>query len=310
MSAPQYAVGLDLGGTAIKYGICSAKGEILHESQCPTQADQPAEVILNDLLTAAREAIDIAQKNGTPISAIGMGTPGSVNVESGTLMGNTPNFKLWKNVKIKPWLESRLNLPVWIDNDANMMAFGEARYGAGDGASNVACITLGTGIGGGIVIDNKLFRGSNYAGSELGHMSIRYDGVRCRCGGIGCWEMYASATAMIENYNRLKPNEEIESTITIFQRYNAGEPEATRVIDEEIQIVSIGVANMLNIFNPQVIIIGGGVSEAGDWFVEAIAEKALPLAMASATANVRIVRARLGNKAGLLGAAAFALSRL
>ncbi len=310
MSAPQYAVGLDLGGTAIKYGICSAKGEILHESQCPTQADQPAEVILNDLLTAAREAIDIAQKNGTAISAIGMGTPGSVNVESGTLMGNTPNFKLWKNVKIKPWLESRLNLPVWIDNDANMMAFGEARYGAGDGASNVACITLGTGIGGGIVIDNKLFRGSNYAGSELGHMSIRYDGIRCRCGGIGCWEMYASATAMIENYNRLKPNEKIESTITIFERYNAGEAEATQVIDEEIQIVSIGVANMLNIFNPQVIIIGGGVSEAGDWFVAAIAEKALPLAMASATANVRIVRARLGNKAGLLGAAAFALSRL
>lgn len=310
MSAPQYAVGLDLGGTAIKYGICSAKGEILHESQCPTQADQPPEVILNDLLTAAREAIEIAQKKGTPIAAIGMGTPGSVNVETGMLMGNTPNFKLWKNVKIKPWLESRLNLPVWIDNDANMMAFGEARFGAGDGASNVACITLGTGIGGGIVIDNKLFRGSNYAGSELGHMSIRYDGKRCRCGGIGCWEAYASATAMIENYNHLKPREEIESTITIFDRYNAGEAEAIRIIDEEIQIVSIGVANMLNIFNPQVIIIGGGVSEAGDWFVEAIAEKALPLAMASATANVRIVRARLGNKAGLLGAAAFALSRL
>ncbi len=310
MSASQYAVGLDLGGTAIKSGICSAKGEILHQSQCPTQADQPPEVILNDLLTAAREAIDIAKKNGTNISAIGMGTPGSVNVESGTLIGNTPNFKLWRNVKIKPWLESRLNLPVWIDNDANMMAFGEARFGAGDGASNVACITLGTGIGGGIIIDNKLFRGSNYAGSELGHMSIKYDGMRCRCGGIGCWEMYASATAMIKNYNQLKPFEKVESTIAIFDRYKSGESEAVSVIDDEIQIVSAGVANMLNIFNPQVIIIGGGVSEAGDWFVEAIAEKTLPLAMTAATANVRIVRARLGNKAGLLGAAAFALSRL
>ncbi|MEL6822375.1 MAG: ROK family protein, partial [Calditrichota bacterium] len=174
-----YAIGLDLGGTSIKYGICSGSGEIITRFKRPSHADKDAEVVLEQLVAAAKEALEYAKDKGIKISAVGLGTPGSVDVERGYLKGGTPNFKYWRDVPIKEKLEESLSLPVFADNDANVMAWGEARFGAGEGCQNIVCITLGTGIGGGILIDGKLFRGSNYAGSEVGHMSIHYDGRRC-----------------------------------------------------------------------------------------------------------------------------------
>jgi len=242
--------------------------------------------------------------------AVGIGTPGSVDVHNGFLKGGTPNFRFWKNVPIKSEIETVLSLPVFVDNDANVMIYGEYMFGAGKGYKNVVGITLGTGIGGGVIINGEIFRGSNFAGAELGHMSILYNGKRCRCGGAGCWEVYASATAMIENYNRLHPEQPVRSTREIFERYLKGEFQAESVVIEEILLVAVGIANLLNIFNPEVFIIGGGVSEAGDWFIEEIAQMTYSRAMAPATEDVQIVRAKLGNSAGWMGAGIFAYHQL
>ncbi len=307
MSDEFYAIGLDLGGTSVKYGICTQSGQIVREFHRPSQAGQPIETILQNLLDASREALAFAHQQNLTIQAIGLGTPGSVDVERGYLKGNTPNFAFWRDVEIKTELEKALSLPVWVDNDANVMAYGETRYGAGKGFSNAVCVTLGTGIGGGIIIGNKLFRGSNYSGAEIGHMSIKFDGLKCRCGGIGCWELYASATAMIAYYNELNPQELASSTVEIFEAYHRGETTAREVVEREIRLAAVGVVNLINVFNPQVIIIGGGVSEAGNWFIQRIREEALPHAMKPAVEELQIVRAQLGNKAGWLGAAAFAL---
>ncbi|MEJ2635433.1 MAG: ROK family protein, partial [Calditrichia bacterium] len=200
--AKKYAIGIDLGGTAIKYGICSEDGELLDQDSVESPADAPKEKILEALAKLVEKALKSAQQQGIKISAIGLGTPGSVDVERGFLIGSTPNFKHWKNAAISEYLQSRFSLPAFADNDANVMAYGEFSFGAGKDADNVVCVTLGTGIGGGIIIDGELYRGSHYSGAEIGHMTIIFDGRACNCGGTGCWEQYASASAMVKDYNR------------------------------------------------------------------------------------------------------------
>ncbi len=303
-------VGLDLGGMNIKYGVCFADGTIVEEFLRQTHKDAPAERILEDLKAAAQQAIQTARRQGLEVQAVGIGTPGSVDVERGYLKGSTPNFKAWKDVPIKEMLEQVLQLPVYVDNDANVMAYGEYRFGAGRGYRTVISITLGTGIGGGIILNGKLYRGANFAGAELGHMSISYRGKKCRCGGRGCWELYASATSMIENFRRWSGDAHITSTRDIVEFYQRGHEAARRVMETEIAMVAVGAASIINIFNPEIFIIGGGVSEAGDWFVEKIRQRVQQTAMEQSLRGVRIVRAALGNKAGWLGAAAFAREEL
>ncbi len=309
MSDKSYAVGIDLGGTSIKYGICSSDGEIIKEFSRPTQAEKPVAIILDNLALSAQEALKLAQSENLSIEKVGIGTPGSVDVERGFLHGNTPNFMYWRQVDIKKQLEAVLPLPVYVDNDANMMALGESEFGAGNEKSYIICITVGTGIGGGIIIDGELYRGHNYAGSELGHMSISYNGNKCRCGGMGCWETYASATAMINRYNELQSEQAIKNSFEIFQKYDIGDEIAHQIVNEEIQFLAVGLASLVNIFNPQTVIIGGGVSEAGKWFTERVAQKTASLAMENAMNGAEITLAKLGNKAGWMGAAAFAMKQ-
>lgn len=310
MRKSSYCLGIDLGGTAIKYGICSAEGKILTEAVRPTAATSPVEHIIRDLVAAAKEALDFANQNKLPIHSIGVGTPGSVNVPTGFLNGGTPNFEHWKNVPIKELMEAQLPVPVFVDNDANVMIYGEFMFGAGRGYKDVVGVTLGTGIGGGVIINGEIFRGSYYAGAELGHMSINYDGERCRCGGIGCWEVYASATAMIRNYNSLSPENPVKNSRQIFEKYAEDEATAQQVVELEAKLAGVGIANLLNIFNPEVLIVGGGISEAGEWFIEKISHHALNRAMPAASVNTKIVSAQLGNSAGWLGAGIFAFHQL
>lgn len=306
MKDASYLIGVDLGGTAIKYGICDNEGIIEKEFLAESRADDSPEMILNKIKESISEALIDAYNNQQEISGIGLGTPGCVDIETGYLRGSTPNFKFWKDVAIKKPLESQFNIPVFVDNDANAMAYGEYLFGAGKNCENAICITLGTGIGGGIIINQQLFRGSNYAGAELGHMSICHNGKKCRCGGIGCWEQYASAPAMIGNYQLLNPDTGSITPREIFAQYQNSDPVATRVIDEEIKMVGAGLASLVNIFNPQRIIIGGGLSEAGQWFIDRIAAEVERRSMEQSLKSVEIVPAKLGNKAGWLGAAALA----
>ncbi len=303
MSTKKVLIGIDLGGTAIKYGYCALDGTILGEFTRPTNAQAEAGEILEDIAAAVEDVMHRINPE-FEVVGIGMGTPGSVDVQRGFLQGSTPNFKAWRNVPIGEFLQKRFQVPVFVDNDANAMAFGEYLYGAGKGKQHVIAITLGTGIGGGIIIDGQLFRGHRYVGAEVGHMSIQYNGKKCRCGGVGCWELYASATAMVRNYNERNPQNPVTGSRDIFERHYQGEALATQVVNEEIQMVAAGIASLLHIFNPEVFIIGGGVSEAGDWFIEKIAEVLPERTMAEALVGFRLVRATLGNQAGWLGAAA------
>ena len=182
-------------------------------------------------------------------------------------------------------------------------------YGAGKDKKDVICLTLGTGIGGGIIINGEIYRGSFFAGAELGHMTINHDGKPCNCGGRGCLERYASATAVIEDYNRENLSNPVRGTRQIFQLAEQGDSLAQDVIDRFVSYLAAGLANITNIFNPEMIIIGGGVSEAGKPFIEKIYRACQERAMPVSFKNVEIVGATLGNRAGILGAGAFALKR-
>jgi len=306
MKNASYLIGLDLGGTAIKYGVCDVDGVVKNEFISESNSDEPPDIILNKIKESIAEALYYARNEKWEISAIGVGTPGCVDIESGYLRGSTPNFKFWKDVAIKRPLESQFSIPVFADNDANAMAYGEFLFGAGKDCKNAICITLGTGIGGGIIINQQLFRGSKYAGAELGHMSVCHNGKKCRCGGIGCWEQYASAPAMVENYRTLNADAGSITPREIFKQYQNNDSVATQVINEEIKMIGAGLASLVNIFNPQRIIIGGGLSEAGQWFIDQIAAEVEKRAMQESFKSVEIVPAKLGNKAGWLGAAALA----
>jgi glucokinase len=306
MKNTEYLIGVDLGGTAIKYGICKGDGTILKEFISDTQRNAPVDSILEKISESIKDALAYAEKNKIDVATVGLGTPGLVDIDTGYLMGNAPNFKYWRNVEVKTRLKSGLTVPVFVDNDANAMAYGEYCFGAGRDFDDLICITLGTGIGGGIIINGEMFRGSKYAGAELGHMSIHYNGKKCRCGGIGCWELYASATAMIENYLAKNPKVKSISPREIFKQYKEGNEIAAQVVKDEVEFTGTGLASLVNIFNPQRIIIGGGLSEAGQWFIDQIVKAVERRAVRDSFESVEIVAAQLGNQAGWLGAAALA----
>ncbi len=167
-------IGVDLGGTAIKYALATESGKILQDGNRPSYSQSDKKSILNQIITAIHEMQKHAQNEGVSAEVVGIGTPGNVDIETGVLMGSTPNFRDWRDVNISEEVQSQVNLPVFVDNDANVMALGEARFGTGRGYKNLICITIGTGIGGGIMIDGSIYRGVACAGAELGHSIIRY----------------------------------------------------------------------------------------------------------------------------------------
>jgi glucokinase len=309
-------IGIDLGGSSLKYTLGTAQGDILKESRRPSHATKNVEIILNQISQAIFDMVSFAKTIGVVPSVIGMGTPGAVDVTRGILKGSTPNFEHWHDVPIKDEIEKKVNLPIFIDNDANLMALAEAKFGAGKGHENIICLTIGTGIGGGIILNGQLFRGSNYSGAELGHTTIKYDGLKCRCGGKGCLERYASASAMIELFYKLSsghqpPIEKDRINVKyIFEQKKMGNQLATEIIEKSTYYLGRGIANFINIFNPSIIIIGGGVAGAGKVYLKMVEEVAIYHAMDCSKENVKIVGAKLGNRAGCLGALCFAFDQL
>jgi glucokinase len=291
--------------------LVTRDGIILQESQRSSRADEKIDIILENIAGAINEMKQYAQQNNYTLKSVGLGTPGCVDVQKGFLKGSTPNFKYWRAVPITDVLQSYVDVPVFVDNDANVMALGESKFGAGIGSDNVICLTIGTGIGGGIIIDGKIYRGQYYAGGELGHMSIVHDGRKCNCGNRGCLEQYASASAIIRYYKDYSGCRENDLNVkVIFERFHAGDESAKKAINEAIYYLGRGLANFINIFNPSVIILGGGVAEAGDIYIDKVEEITFQYAMKRPAENVRILGAKLGNKAGFLGAASYAFDRI
>jgi glucokinase len=315
-SGKRTAIGVDLGGTSIKFALATEDGKIIKEDKKPTNTEAAKETILANLSDAIMQMKEYARQHGHRPVGVGLGSPGSVEIHTGFLMGSTPNFLHWQNVEIKKELEQAVQLPVFVDNDANLMALGETRFGAGIGHHNVICLTIGTGVGGGIIIDDNLYRGFRCAGAELGHLSIEMEGLPCNCGGKGCLEAYASATAILRNFkghydkSRIPFHADEMDVRYIFDLYRRKDAIARQVIEEACYFLGRGLATLINIFNPSMFIIGGGVAEAGEIYLSKVRETAYQYAMEKPREDVQIVGAKLGNKAGYLGAISFALESI
>ena len=311
-----YYLGIDLGGTNIATAVVNEEYKIIGEGKVKTRAPRPADEIADDMVKAAMMAVENAGLTLDDIAEIGVGTPGSVNPYTGVI-GMAKNLEFY-HVPLKAMLEERFKKSVFLENDANAAAFGEQLAGAGKGAEQFVAITLGTGVGGGVIINNHILSGFNSAGGELGHMVIVKDGEPCTCGRLGCWEAYASATALVritkkamnENKNskmwETVKDGDIENVNgrTAFDAMRLGDEAAKAVIKEYCDNIACGLTNIINIFQPDIICIGGGVSKEGEVLVAPIREYVEREQFSRNLDKKTVIKAaELGNDAGIIGAA-------
>jgi glucokinase len=302
MESKRYAVGIDLGGTFIKFALVSEAGEILYSSKLSIGSSSKREDILETMHKAIELTLDSASKNGVSVVGIGIGSPGVCC--DGIVVGGADNLDRWADLNLSKIYSEAYNLPVLIDNDANVMGLGEAVFGAAQNCTDVIFLTVGTGIGGAIVADGKLYGGYKNRGTEMGHVTIDHKGVDCNCGGRGCLEAYASTNALISQYaQRSGKNENDINGHYIVEKFLEGETAAVECMQEHTDYLGHGIAGFINTFAPQKVVIGGGISEAGQFYIDMIKKSALGYAMPDCSANTDVVGATLGNQAGCLGAA-------
>lgn len=314
-----YRIGIDLGGTNIAVGLVGEDFEILVKDSLPTQATRPAEQIVDDIALLCRRVCDAAGVLASDVGAVGIASPGVANHDTGVVeyANNLP----FRHFPIAQLLRERFPVErVSVENDANAAAWGEAVAGAARGTDNSVMITLGTGVGGGIIIDRKVYSGSNFAGAELGHIVIQQGGRQCSCGRRGCWEAYSSATAMIRiTQEKLEEcaaagRDTLMSELvaqrgrvtgrTACDAMRMGDAAALEVYNEYIKYLACGLTNIVNIFQPQVISLGGGISGEGQSLVDAVSPLVHAEQYGSGIVNLADIRiAKLGNDAGIIGAA-------
>lgn len=298
----RYAAGIDLGGTFVKFALVSEDGSILFQDKLQIGSKATREDILNTLGLAIQQIVTNANLKGVDIAGIGIGSPGIVF--DGIVLGGADNLNGWVNVRLGTIFSEKFNLPVYVDNDANVMGLGEVAYGAAKDCTDAIFITVGTGIGGAIVMNGQLYGGYKNRGAELGHVTIDHKGIDCNCGGRGCLEAYASTSALIRQYAELsgKDAESIDGHY-IVEKFNAGEPSAVKCMQEHTDYLGHGIASFVNTFAPQKVVIGGGISEAGQFYIDMIKASTFSYAMPDCATNTDVVAAILGNNAGCLGAA-------
>ncbi|MCS7299126.1 MAG: ROK family protein [Spirochaetia bacterium] len=302
-------VGIDLGGTNIKAGMIDDEGMIVSSLSIPTEANQGWDKVISNIKKILKDLVS------DRVKAIGIGIPGPVDFERG-IIKEMPAIPGAKNVEIAKEIQSDFKKPTFVDNDANNFALGEVVFGVAKGKKYVIGITLGTGIGGGIVIDGRLYRGSrNYAG-EVGHMVISPNGQQCNCGKFGCWEAYGSATAIIRNALSSKkrdinsklndyPSEKIDAKLVI-ELSKEGDEFCSGIAQNAFFYIGIGIASLVNILNPEMVVIGGGVSLAGEYLIKTVRRVAFENILPPLREGLEIALSRFGNNAGMLGAAGLA----
>lgn len=308
----KYAVGLDLGGSSVKYSIIASDGSILFHGKLPSQAQESAEAITGQLIAAAGACRTEAERLGITLQGVGIGTPGIVGPAQRTVIGGAENLAGWENIPLADIMEKATGLRTLADNDANLMALGESRFGAAKGCTDVVFLTIGTGIGGGVLIGGKLYGGYDNRGTELGHVPLVADGEPCACGSVGCLEHYASTAALVRRFGERCRAAGVDHGCEvngeyILSLYHKGDGIAVEGVEEQCRFLGYGIAGIINTFSPQRVIIGGGISEAGDFYIEKIRGHAMRFAIGACAENTRIVAASLGNRAGSYGAAALIL---
>lgn len=310
-----YRIGVDLGGTNIAVGIVSEDMKIIGRGKVKTRAPRPAAEIFDDIALAVQMAVKDAGISMDEVTSVGVGTPGSVNKDNGYIeFSNNLEFN---QVPAKEMLEERIGKTIYLENDANCAALGEAIAGVGKGVGNFVAVTLGTGVGSGIIVNGKIVSGVNYAGGEMGHTVIMVNGKQCNCGRKGCWEQYASATALISQtkeamlnnkdskmWQLCNNNVDCASGRTAFDAMRLGDEAAKAVVDQYIYYVSVGINNIINTFQPEFICIGGGICNEGDTLLNPLkAHVENERYSVHSKKQTKIVAAELGNDAGIFGAA-------
>lgn len=308
-----YYLGIDVGGTNISAGIVDEKGSLVAKLSTPTMNGRDAEDILDDMAALCLRLCSEQEIDMDDIHSIGIGLPGLMDKKKGILKyANNLNFK---NVNVVKEIKNRTGLPVYIENDANCAALGEHTCGAAEGKKNVIYITLGTGVGAGIILNGKIFDGSFGGGGEAGHMVIVAEGEECSCGRKGCWEAYASASALMREgriaaakypnsqiYNLVDGNIKLIDAKTVFDAADLKDPVAEEILDRYIKYVAIGLVNLVNIFQPEEVVIGGGICAQGDKVIEPVT-KILEERVYGGELKSTVSIASLGNDAGIVGAA-------
>jgi glucokinase len=305
--------GIDIGATNIKYGLVDGRGTIRYRDQTATPKHTLAEALFEKIVVCGERLLVEADEAGATVAYLGVGSPGSVNMDTGVIQGGCPNIPHWEGFHLRDRLAERLNLPVMVDNDANCAAAAEHRFGAGQGCANIICLTIGTGIGGGLIIGGNMYRGANYSAGEIGHLLVGGEDAAEKSRYL---ETLVSSKAILARlkerlvedttpvFDALVGDDMEQLTIKkMFQAARKGDRAAVEVIQTTARILGTALAGMVNVLNPEMVILGGGIAEGGREFVDKVKDTIMERALAAAVDGLEVVPARLGNAAGFIGAA-------
>jgi len=307
-------VGVDLGGTTIKIGLVNDDGQLIFDTEVPTRTKDGQEAIIEDIVLTTKQIVKQAGFEWDNVKGMGFGIPGLLNIAQG-IVSLAPNLD-WVNIPLKEILEEKLHIPIKIDNDANVAVLGEAWTGAGKGFKHLVMATIGTGIGGGIIIEGNILHGKNGMAAELGHIPISDEGLLCGCGNYGCLETISSATGIVRKGKQVVEDGKVSiltekymdkiDQITarrVIDAAKEGDKEAEQIVQNAGNLLGQGLATVANLLDPEIIIVGGGVSKAGDIIFDPIKEGLMRHGLKSIVKSVKVVPAVLGNNAGMIGAA-------
>jgi glucokinase len=319
MPPKEWFIGIDLGGTKIGTGLVKRDGNVWARDYRLTEASQGRAVVIDRMISAARQVMDEAGLGADDIEAVGIGAPGPLDIPLGILT-EPPNLPGWHNVPLKQIIEDELGIPAHLENDANAAAIGEYLYGAGQGTRHMIYVTVSTGIGGGLILDGQIYHGLTGGAGEIGHMTILPQGPQCGCGNRGCLEAMASGTAIAREGQYLVSrgvptliSELAEdasggvSARTVVEAMRRGDEYATEIIVQAMSYLGIGMANLVNLFNPEMIVIGGGLTNLGDRLLDPVRRGIALYAFAMLAQQAQVTLARLGDDVGIVGAAGAAM---
>jgi glucokinase len=310
----QYVIGIDLGGTKINGALADLNGKVISKYVLPTNASEGEENVLNRIYEVIEKVLQDGGKKAEEIKAIGIGSPGPLDAKKGIII-STPNLPFENFQLVKP-ISERFGIPTYLDNDANVAAIGEHIFGAGKGTENMVFVTVSTGVGGGAILNGKIYRGSTCNALEIGHTTVEKNGPRCNCGNYGCVEALTSGTAIGKRAKEaiqrgeetsLKSYKEL-SSYEVFQEAKKGDKIASEILDSCLNYLGIGIANIVASFDPEMIIIGGGVTNGGSIVFDKVREVVKERCFETMANSCKIVPAGLGTDAGVIGAVALAIT--
>lgn len=306
-----YAIGVDLGGTNARVGVVSSQGKLLNSQKYPIPQKRGKHTLLEHLAMMIQESLKWCAEHRIKPKGIGLGCPGVLSIQKGIIF-ESPNIPEWRNLQIQKYFQKRFHLPVTLENDANVAALGELWVGAGRKSQNGVCVTLGTGVGGGIILNGDVWHGANESAGEIGHMVVNHKGEKCKCGNWGCLEVYTSATGIVRRTKKSLKNFKGKSLLkkipkltsqAVYQAAAKGDKLARKITLETAEILGAGLTSLVHMLNPEIIIIGGGVAQSGSLLFKPLKETLRKRCFAQSIRNLKVVPAKLGDQAGMIGAA-------